>query len=70
MCVSAYIFKQIRVGRSLLIFFSKILFTIFPDFDMKHNRRLVYQKLYNEKGSVWARYLSTDEKYDNKNGRK
>ena len=26
-------------------------------------------KLYNEKGSVWARNLSTDEKYDNESGK-
>ena len=26
-------------------------------------------EVYNEKGSVWARYLSTDEKYDNESGK-
>ena len=26
-------------------------------------------EVYNEKGSFWARNLSTDEKYDNKSGK-
>ena len=26
-------------------------------------------EVYNEKGSVWARNLSTDEKYDNERGK-
>ena len=43
MCVSCYISKQIRVGRSLLIFF-------FPDFTKKHNRCVVCTKYITKRG--------------------
>ena len=46
MCVSGYISKKIRVGRSLFkfLFYSKILFIFFPDFNKKHNRCIVCPK--------------------------
>ena len=65
MCVSGYISKTVRVGRLLLNYiFSKISFIILPDFNKKHNRCVVCSK-----GSIWARNLSTGEKYDNKSGK-
>ena len=51
MCVSCYILKKIRVGRSLLIFFYfKFLFFIFPDFTKKHNKCVVCMKYITKRG--------------------
>ena len=47
MCVSGYISKKIRVGRSLLIFF---LISIFPDFTKKHNISVVCTKYITKRG--------------------
>ena len=41
MCVSCYISKKIRVGRTLLNFFFFIFFFIFPDLTKKHNKYVV-----------------------------
>ena len=38
-------------------------------FNKKHNRSMLcLPEAYNEKGSVWVSYLSTDEKYDRESG--
>ena len=51
MCVSCYISKKIRVGRSLLIFFYfKFLFFIFPNFTKKHNKCVVCMKYITKIG--------------------
>ena len=58
MCVSCYIAKKIRVGRSLLIFFYfKFLFFIFPNFTKKHNKCVVCMKYITKRGLFWAIYL-------------
>ena len=51
MCVSCYISKQIRVGRSLLIIFFFIFFFIFPDFTKKHDRCVVCTKCITKRVS-------------------
>ena len=60
MCVSCYISKKIRVGRSLLIFFFFFFFFffIFPDFTKKHNRCVVCTK-YITKSGLFLGYLLT-----------
>ena len=51
MCVSGYISKQIRVVTKVAFnFFSKILFIIFPDFNKKHNRCIVFPKYIMKRG--------------------
>ena len=50
MCVSCYISKKIRVGRSLLIFFLLLFFFIFPDFTKKHNRCVACTKYITKRG--------------------
>ena len=58
MCVSCYISKKIRVGRSLLIFFYfKFLFFIFPNFTKKHNKCVVCMKYITKRGLFGAIYL-------------
>ena len=59
MCVSCYISKKIRVGRSLLIFF--FLIFIFPDFTKKHNttqQMRCLHEVYNEKVSFLGYLLA------------
>ena len=56
MCVSGYISKKIRVGRSLLIFF--FFFFISPDFTKKHNKCVVCMKYITKSGSFGG-YLLT-----------
>ena len=59
MCVSCYISKKIRVGRSLLIFiFFKFLFFYFPRFYQETQQMCCLHDLYNEKVSFWG-YLLT-----------
>ena len=59
MCVSCYISKKIRVGRSLLIFFYfKFLFFIFPNFTKKHNKCVVCMKYITKRG-LFLGYLLT-----------
>ena len=48
MCVSCYISKKIRVGRSLLIFF------FFPNFTKKHNKCVVFMKYITKRGLFGA----------------
>ena len=55
MCVSCYISKKKRVGRSLFIFF---YFFFFPDFTKKHNKCVVCMKYITKKGPFWG-YLLT-----------
>ena len=50
MCVSCYISKKIRVGRSLLFFFL--------DFTKKHSICIVCMKYITKRGSFWG-YLLT-----------
>ena len=58
MCVSCYISKKIRVGRSLLIFFYfKFLFFIFPNSTKKHNKCVVFMKYITKRGLFGAIYL-------------
>ena len=57
MCVSCYISKKNRVGRSLLIFFYfKFLFFIFPNFTKKHNKCAVFMKYITKRGLFGAIY--------------
>ena len=54
MCVSCYISKKIREGRSLLNYFFLIFFfLIFPDFT-KTQQMCCLHEVYNEKGSFGA----------------
>ena len=58
MCVSCYISKKIRVGRSLLIFFFFLIFIFyFPWFYQETQQMCCLQEVYNEKGSFGAIYL-------------
>ena len=56
MCVSCYISKKIRVGRSLLIFFFFFIF-IFPNFTKKDNKCVVCMKYITKRGLFGAIYL-------------
>ena len=67
--VSGYLLMT-RLCSSLLsfCFFSEILF-IFPNFNKKHNKWVVYPKYIMKRGLFGPVYLSTDEKYDSKSGK-
>ena len=56
MCVSCYISKEIRVGRSLLIFLF-LYFFIFHYFTKKHNKCVVCTKYITKRGLFGAIYL-------------
>ena len=70
MCVSGYISEKIRVGKSLLNFFSLKFYLSFSLISTRNTQQMrCLPQVYNEKGSVWASYLSTDEKYDSESGK-